>query len=68
MTAPNLAARLRAIADSLERESGLGPDDPDLLTLKRLLLVKATALESETPRNALPSQTGESTDADASAN
>ena len=52
MTAPTLADRLRAIADSLECKSGLRLDDPDLLTLKRLLVVKAVALESEAASDA----------------
>jgi len=41
MTAPKLAAQFRALADSLERASGLSPDDPDLLTLKRILTAKS---------------------------
>jgi hypothetical protein len=47
MTAQCLADRLRAIVDSLEPAFGLEADDPDLLTLKRILLVKAADLESE---------------------
>ena len=51
MTAPNFADRLRAIADSLEPASGPKADDSDVLTLKRILLVKAADLESETASN-----------------
>lgn len=47
MTAPDLANRLRAIAKSLEPAWGLSRDDPDLLTVKRLLLVKVASLESQ---------------------
>ena len=48
MTPPDLANRLRAIAQSLEPAWGLSHDDPDLLAVKRLLLVKVAALESKT--------------------
>jgi hypothetical protein len=52
------------MADSLESESGLDPDDPDLLAMNRLLLMKAAALESETASNVTddtsPPQTTES--------
>lgn len=47
MTNPKLADRLRAIVDSLEPAFGLRADDSDLLTFKRILLVKAVDLESE---------------------
>jgi hypothetical protein len=47
MTAPDLANRLRAIAKSLEPAWGLSHDDPDLVAVKQLLLVKVAALESE---------------------
>jgi hypothetical protein len=52
MTAPDLANRLRAVAKSLEPACGLRHDDPDLLTVKRLLLVKVAALESQAGSNA----------------
>jgi hypothetical protein len=52
MTPPDLANRLRAIAKSLEPAWGLSHDDPDLLAVKRLLLVKVAALESQTGSNA----------------
>ena len=48
MTPPDAANRLRAIAQSLEPAWGLSHDDPDLLAVKRLLLVKVAALESKT--------------------
>jgi hypothetical protein len=51
MTAPHFADRLRAIADSLEPAFGPKADDPDVLTLKRILLVKAADLESEAASN-----------------
>jgi hypothetical protein len=47
MTAPDLANRLRAIAESLEPAGGLSRNDPDLLAVKQLLLVKVAALESQ---------------------
>jgi hypothetical protein len=47
MAAPNVADHLRAIADSLEPALGPQAVDPDVLTLKRILLVKAADLESE---------------------
>jgi hypothetical protein len=53
MTSPDLANRLRAIAESLEPAWGLSHDDPDLLTVKRLLLVKVAALESKTAAKAI---------------
>jgi hypothetical protein len=52
MTPPDLANRLRAIAQSLEPAWGLSHDDPDLLAVKRLLLVKVAALESKTASKA----------------
>jgi hypothetical protein len=52
MTSPELANRLRAIAQSIEPAWGLSHDDPDLLTVKRLLLVKVAALESQAASNA----------------
>lgn len=54
MTTSNLADRLRAIVDSLEPAFGLKADDPDVLTLKHVLLVKAADLDSEA---ASPSET-----------
>jgi hypothetical protein len=53
MTSPDLANRLRAIAESLEPACGLSHDDPDLLTVKRLLLVQVAALESKTAAKAI---------------
>jgi hypothetical protein len=47
MTAPHISDRLRAIAASLEPAFGPEADDPEVLTLKRILLVKAAELESE---------------------
>jgi hypothetical protein len=47
VTSPNLAHRLRAIVESLTPGPGIGPDDRDLLELKRILLTEAAALESE---------------------
>jgi hypothetical protein len=52
MITPNLATRLRAIAESLEAAWGLSWNDPDLLTVKRLLLVKVAVLESQAVSNA----------------
>jgi hypothetical protein len=52
MTPPDLANRLRAIANSLEPAWGLSHDDPDLLTVKQLLLVKVAVLESKAVSNA----------------
>ena len=52
MTAPDLANRLLAIAKSLEPAWGLRHDDPDFLTVKRVLRVKVAALESEAGSNA----------------
>jgi len=52
MTPPELANRLRAIATSLEPAWGVSHDDPDLLEVKRLLLVKVAALESQAASNA----------------
>ena len=52
MTPPDLANRLRAIAQSLEPAWGLSHDDPDLLAVKRLLLVKVAALEAKTASKA----------------
>jgi hypothetical protein len=51
MAAPKVADHLRAIADSLEPALGSQADDPDVLTLKRILLVKAADLESESASN-----------------
>jgi hypothetical protein len=47
MAAPHTADHLRALADSLEPGLGSQADDSDVLTLKRILLVKAADLESE---------------------
>jgi len=52
MTPPDLANRLRAIAKTLEPAWGLSHDDPDLLAVKQLLLVKVAALESQAGSNA----------------
>jgi hypothetical protein len=52
MTPSDLANRLRIIAKTLEPAWGLTHDDPDLLTVKQLLLVKVAALESETASKA----------------
>ena len=52
MTPPELANRLRTIAQSLEPGWGVSHDDPDLLTVKRLLLGKVAALESQAASNA----------------
>ena len=52
MTPPELANRLRAIAQSLEPAWGLSHDDPDLLAVKQLLLVKVAVLESQGSWNA----------------
>jgi len=51
MAAPKVADHLRAIADSLGPALGSQADDPDVLTLKRILLVKAADLESESASN-----------------
>ena len=51
MAAPHTADHLRALADSLEPGLGSQADDSDVLTLKRILLVKAANLESESASN-----------------
>ena len=47
MSAPCLADRIRALAESLEPAMGLKANDPDVIKIKRALLEKAAAMDSE---------------------
>jgi len=46
MAAPNLADRLRAVAESLQPVSGIKADGPDLLKVKRIPFAGVAALEA----------------------
>jgi hypothetical protein len=47
VASPNLASRLRDTIRRVEEGTGISPDDPVLIELKRVLLLKLASIETE---------------------